>query len=46
MQDAGRLKLGPMLWHMHPVMFLSCFIKKDKIIWMNKVVEKFGVDKS
>ncbi|MFI8418639.1 pesticin C-terminus-like muramidase [Serratia sp. NPDC078593] len=23
MQDATKLKLGPMLWHMHPVMFLG-----------------------
>ncbi|MEW5291992.1 hypothetical protein ABW286_22915, partial [Erwinia papayae] len=23
MQEAGKLKLGPLLWHMHPVMFLG-----------------------
>ncbi len=29
MQDAGKLKLGPMLWHMHPVMFLGAIKAAD-----------------
>ncbi|MGE6767914.1 pesticin C-terminus-like muramidase, partial [Serratia sp. NPDC071084] len=28
MQDAGKLKLGPSLWHMHPVVFLGAIAEK------------------
>ncbi|HEY2452095.1 MAG TPA: hypothetical protein VGI71_05675 [Scandinavium sp.] len=46
MQDAGKLKLGPSLWHMHPVMFLGALKSSNKIIWMKKFFEKFGADKT
>ncbi|MEW5291998.1 hypothetical protein ABW286_22950 [Erwinia papayae] len=46
MQEAGKLKLGPLLWHMHPVMFLGTLKSSNKIIWMKKFFEKFGEDKT
>lgn len=46
MQDVTTEKLGPELWHMHPVMFLGSLIKKDKIIWMKKFAGKFGLIKA
>ncbi|MEP8671061.1 hypothetical protein ABKV27_03050 [Enterobacter hormaechei] len=46
MQDVTTEKLGPELWHMHPVMFLVSLIKKDKIIWMKKFAGKFGLIKA
>ncbi|AVV38622.1 MULTISPECIES: glycoside hydrolase family 24 protein [Pantoea] len=30
MQDASRLKLGPSLWHMHPIVFLSSLARVDE----------------
>jgi muramidase (phage lysozyme) len=33
MQDLSTVKLGPSLWHMHPVMFLC------SLIWQNKKIE-------
>ncbi|HAV1831586.1 TPA: hypothetical protein JG914_004422 [Enterobacter hormaechei subsp. steigerwaltii] len=33
MQDATKLKLGPSLWHMHPVVFLSSFMENSKSGW-------------
>ncbi len=44
MQDAGKLKLGTMLWHMHPVMFLGAFHENRKLIWIKVVEQKFGRD--
>nr|WP_229655751.1 hypothetical protein [Pantoea sp. 201603H] len=38
MQDASKLKLGPFLWHMHPVEFLGMLISK-KTGWAHS---KFG----
>ena len=32
MQDAGRLKPGPLLWHMHPVEFLGALSDGDQLI--------------
>ncbi|WP_373226627.1 glycoside hydrolase family 73 protein [Enterobacter cloacae complex sp. ESBL7] len=32
MQDASKLKLGPSLWHMHPVMFLGFLMPRAKHI--------------
>lgn len=46
MQDVTTEKLGPSLWHMHPIMFLGSLIKKDEIIWMKKFTEKFGLIKA
>ncbi|WP_226331377.1 hypothetical protein [Klebsiella grimontii] len=46
MQDVTTEKLGPELWHMHPIVFLGAFIKRDKIIWMKKFTEKFGITKA
>ncbi|MGV7092820.1 hypothetical protein [Siccibacter turicensis] len=46
MQDVTTENLGPELWHMHPIVFLGSFIKRDKIIWMKKFAEKFGVIKA
>ncbi|EPE2736783.1 lytic transglycosylase domain-containing protein [Cronobacter sakazakii] len=46
MQELKKLKLGPVLWHMHPIMFLGSLIKRDKIIWMKKFTEKFGLMKA
>ncbi|EOD0154323.1 hypothetical protein ACI8OI_004360 [Salmonella enterica] len=46
MQDVTTEKLGPSLWHMHPIVFLGSFIERDKIIWMKKFTEKFGVIKA
>ncbi|ELY4819212.1 hypothetical protein SM094_003911 [Cronobacter malonaticus] len=46
MQELKKLKLGPVLWHMHPIVFLGSLIKRDKIIWMKKFTEKFGVIKA
>ncbi|MEG1349653.1 MAG: hypothetical protein RSD49_16590, partial [Hafnia sp.] len=46
MQDVTSEKLGPSLWHMHPIVFLGSFIETDKIIWMKKFTEKFGVTKA
>ncbi|MEJ5115676.1 hypothetical protein [Erwinia billingiae] len=43
MQDLSTVKLGPSLWHMHPVMFLGGLMKKDKIIWMKKFTNIFGI---
>ncbi|WP_242657678.1 M23 family metallopeptidase [Enterobacter roggenkampii] len=45
-QDVTTENLGPELWHMHPIVFLGSFIKRDKIIWMKKFTEKFGVIKA
>ncbi|MGR7525740.1 hypothetical protein ACU6ZM_16195 [Klebsiella aerogenes] len=42
MQDAGKLKLGPSLWHMHPVEFLGAFHENRKLIWIKIVEQKFG----
>ena len=46
MQELTKLNLGPVLWHMHPVMFLGSFIKGDRIIWMRKFIDIFGVTKA
>lgn len=46
MQDAKPLNIGPSLWHMHPIVFLGSFINRDKIIWMKKFTEKFGIAKA
>ncbi|MCE0814096.1 hypothetical protein [Buttiauxella sp. S04-F03] len=46
MQDVTTEKLGPSLWHMHPLVFLGSFIQRDKIIWMKKFTEKFGSTKA
>ncbi len=46
MQDAAKLKLGPSLWHMHPVVFLGMFKSSNKIIWMKRFFEKFGAEKT
>lgn len=46
MQDVTTENLGPDLWHMHPIVFLGSFTKRDKIIWMKKFTEKFGVIKA
>ncbi|WP_326467865.1 hypothetical protein VPX56_17120 [Enterobacter wuhouensis] len=46
MQDVTTENLGPNLWHMHPIVFLGSFTKRDKIIWMKKFTEKFGVIKA
>ncbi|UPW30036.1 M23 family metallopeptidase [Enterobacter cloacae] len=46
MQDVTTENLGPELWHMHPIVFLGSFIKREKIIWMKKFTEKFGVIKA
>lgn len=46
MQDVTTENLGPDLWHMHPIVFLGLFTKRDKIIWMKKFTEKFGVIKA
>jgi muramidase (phage lysozyme) len=32
MQDASKLKLGPSLWHMHPVIFLTSLMFRDENI--------------
>ncbi|MGE6428876.1 glycoside hydrolase family protein, partial [Serratia sp. NPDC078593] len=46
MQDATKLKLGPMLWHMHPVMFLGAIsqIKEKAIIFPFKVKPKNDIE--
>ncbi|ENY6783298.1 hypothetical protein ACF1CY_000713 [Providencia rettgeri] len=45
MQDVASEKLGPNVWHMHPLVFLSA-IKADyecvKLIWGKTVSEKLG----
>lgn len=46
MQDVTTENMGPDLWHMHPIVFLGSFTKRDKIIWMKKFTEKFGVIKA
>ncbi|EOU9513069.1 hypothetical protein ACOJCK_003009 [Cronobacter dublinensis] len=33
MQELTKLNLGPVLWHMHPVMFLGALKKRKKLGW-------------
>ncbi|HFS2350435.1 TPA: hypothetical protein ACHXFU_005209, partial [Escherichia coli] len=41
MQDVTTEKLGPLLWHMHPIMFLGC-MKKSSGIWpLGKTSERY-----
>lgn len=40
MQDAGKLKLGPSLWHMHPIMFLAAISAPKASGWAHS---PFGV---
>ncbi|ELT9933405.1 hypothetical protein QNZ33_004169 [Escherichia coli] len=41
MQDVTTEKLGPSLWHMHPIMFLGC-MKKSSGIWpLGKTSERY-----
>ncbi|MGV3345340.1 hypothetical protein ACGVWS_06195 [Enterobacteriaceae bacterium LUAb1] len=44
MQDATTEKLGPSLWHMHPIVFLGEFHEKRKLIWIKIVEQRFGRD--
>jgi hypothetical protein len=44
MQDLTDVKLGPSLWHMHPVMFLHALQQREKLIWGRRVEELFGRD--
>lgn len=39
MQDAGRLKLGPLLWHMHPVEFLGTLKSQQISVYRNYTPE-------
>lgn len=39
MQDVTTEKLGPSLWHMHPLMFLGALRKSVKVGWAHS---KFG----
>ncbi|NLS55064.1 glycoside hydrolase family 73 protein [Hafnia alvei] len=40
MQDASKLKLGPSLWHMHPIMFLGTLLQNQKD-WRNLSRQEF-----
>jgi hypothetical protein len=42
MQDLSTVKLGPSLWHMHPIRFLGGIIQTRKLIWMKEFESIFG----
>jgi len=47
MQDASKLKLGPTLWHMHPVAFLGALLSESKIITLEMLLaSNLGQNKS
>ncbi|WP_435300828.1 hypothetical protein [Escherichia coli] len=44
MQDVTTEKLGPSLWHMHPVLFLGALQNRNKLIWIKMVEKRFGTE--
>lgn len=44
MQDVTTEKLGPSLWHMHPVLFLGALQNRNKLIWVKMVEKRFGTE--
>ncbi|EOC1335835.1 glucosaminidase domain-containing protein [Cronobacter turicensis] len=41
MQALKKLKLGPVLWHMHPIAFLSAFKLRNQIDWNRMTKQQF-----
>jgi hypothetical protein len=44
MQDVTTEKLGPSLWHMHPVLFLGALQNRNKLIWVKMVEKRFDTE--